>query len=224
MPPWARHTLGRLRRLLASPPLGLGCALRLGLRPRLCSGCGASTPGNGPPCTPWHPSPLRTGVLPLRPPGAAESVVPLAVVESTFGSTIPRQAFCSHRSVVGSPPLAFGHSPGCAPSPDRCRHPSCHPFPTGLELMLAVVRLVLALLRALSGVGHLSAPSPVHPPSSSPIGAVPSILVLHRASPSFPIGAALHRSPPPVAPLTESPPHSPSDAAPSSLPSTSCRR
>ena len=83
---------------------------------------------------------------PLRPPGAAESVVPLAVVESTFGSTIPRQAFCSHRSVVGSPPLAFGHSPGCAPSPDRCRHPSCHPFPTGLELMLAVVRLVLAPL------------------------------------------------------------------------------
>ncbi|KAL1671075.1 hypothetical protein EV122DRAFT_285352 [Schizophyllum commune] len=116
LPPWARHTLGRLRRLLASPPSGLGCALRLGLRPRLCSGCGASTPGNGPPCTPWHPSPLRTGVLPLRPPGAAESVVPLAVVESTFGSTIPRQAFCSHRSVVGSPPLAFGHLPGRAPS------------------------------------------------------------------------------------------------------------
>ncbi|KAL1700759.1 hypothetical protein EV121DRAFT_213540 [Schizophyllum commune] len=78
--------------------------------------------------------------------------------------------------------------------------------------------------RALSGVGHLSAPSPVHPPSSSPIRAVPSILVLHRASPSLPIGAALHRSPPPVALLTESPPHSPSDAAPSSLPSTSCRR
>ncbi|KAL1711505.1 hypothetical protein EV715DRAFT_176879, partial [Schizophyllum commune] len=67
---------------------------------------------------------------------------------------------------------------------------------------------------ALSGVGHLSAPSPVHPPSSSPIGAVPLTLVLHRASPSFPIGAALHRSPPPVTPLTESPPHSPSDAAP----------
>ena len=78
--------------------------------------------------------------------------------------------------------------------------------------------------RASTGVGHLSAPSPVHPPSSSPIGAVPSIRVLHRASPSLPIGAALHRSPPPVAPLTESPPHSPSDAAPSSLPSTSCRR
>ena len=78
--------------------------------------------------------------------------------------------------------------------------------------------------RALSGVGHLSAPSPVHPPSTSPIGATLSILVLHRASPSFPIGAALHRSPPPVAPLTESPSHSPSDAAPSSLPSTSCRR
>ncbi|KAL1752766.1 hypothetical protein FB107DRAFT_167911, partial [Schizophyllum commune] len=66
----------------------------------------------------------------------------------------------------------------------------------------------------LSGVGHLLAPSPVHPPSSSLIGAIPSILVLHRASPSFPIGAALYRSPPPVAPLTKSPPHSPSDAAP----------
>ena len=99
---------------------------------------------------PWHPSPLRTGVLPLRPPGAAESVVPLAVVESTFGSTIPRQAFCSHRSVVGSPPLAFGHSPGCAPLllTDAAIHRVIPP--TGLELMLAVVRLVLALLLALS--------------------------------------------------------------------------
>ncbi|KAL1713913.1 hypothetical protein EV715DRAFT_159126, partial [Schizophyllum commune] len=68
--------------------------------------------------------------------------------------------------------------------------------------------------RALSGVGHLSAPSPVHPPSSSLIGATLSIGVAPRLPPSFPIGAALHRSPPPVAPLTESPPHSPSDAAP----------
>ncbi|KAL1699074.1 hypothetical protein EV121DRAFT_187613, partial [Schizophyllum commune] len=67
---------------------------------------------------------------------------------------------------------------------------------------------------ALSSVGHLSVPSPVHPPSSSLIGAIPLILVLDRTSPSFPIGAALLRSPPPVAPLTESPPHSPSDATP----------
>lgn len=201
LPPWARHTLGRLRRLLASPPLGLGCALRLGLRPRLCSGCGASTPGNGPPCTPWHPSPLRTGVLPLRPPGAAESVVPLAVVESTFGSTIPRQAFCSHRSVVGSPPLAFGHSPGCAPSPDRCRHPSCHPFPTGLELMLAVVRLVLA-------------PLPRSLRRRASLGALPSASSLFLADRGRPLDSGVaprlpflsdRRRPPPITATGRSP-------------------
>ena len=225
LPPWARHTLGRLRRLLASPPLGLGCALRLGLHPRLCSGSGASTPGNGPPCTPWHPSPLRTGVLPLRPPGAAESVVPpgssgeylreyhpssgLLLPSVRCGLTTPRL-----RPLAWLRPLLLTDAAIHRVIPSPLAWSSCSRGTSGLS----------AAPRALSGVGHLSAPSPVHPPSSSPIGAVPSILVLHRASPSFPIGAALHRSPPPVAPLTESPPHSPGDAAPSSLPSTSCRR
>ncbi|KAI5893802.1 uncharacterized protein SCHCODRAFT_02687839 [Schizophyllum commune H4-8] len=57
---------------------------------------------------------------------------------------------------------------------------------------------------ASSGVGHLSAPSPANPLDPD---VAPRPLLL-------PIGVALHRSPPPVVSLTNTPSHSPSDAAP----------
>ncbi|KAI5887983.1 uncharacterized protein SCHCODRAFT_01048946, partial [Schizophyllum commune H4-8] len=67
---------------------------------------------------------------------------------------------------------------------------------------------------ASSGVGHLSAPFPVHLLPTSSIEANPLDPDVAPRPLLLLIGVALHRSPPPVTSLTDTPSHSPSDAAP----------
>ncbi|KAI5893212.1 uncharacterized protein SCHCODRAFT_02439582, partial [Schizophyllum commune H4-8] len=67
---------------------------------------------------------------------------------------------------------------------------------------------------ASSGVGHLSAPSPVRLLPTSSIKATPLDPDAAPRPLLLPIGVALHRSPPPAASLADTPLHYPSDAAP----------